>query len=242
MLFTFKDTKPVPDGRRGAVRTPKHRLVRERGGWLLYDMQRDPEQKNNIANDAPAIVEKLANAFEAKWQEVTTAGFDPVPVPIGHPQRPSAVLPGHEALLHPAQGEGISYHGRAGWANDWIDNWTDAASFPAWPVDVVTAGRYEITLKYCCPAESVGSTIRAEIDDAAAHGTITEAHDPPPLPSPDRFPRPEVPEKEWKPLSLGTVALPEGRTEFVLRAERIAGGTMPQIKAVEIRPAGRNDD
>ncbi|MGC1273237.1 MAG: sulfatase-like hydrolase/transferase, partial [Planctomycetaceae bacterium] len=236
-LFTFKDTKPVPDGRQGAVRTPSYRAVRERGDWQLYDILHDPQQSQNVAKEHPRLVEELATAFDAKWREVAAAGFAPVPVPIGHPQRPSAVLPGHEALLHPAQGEGISYHGRAGWANDWIDNWTGAASYPAWPVEVTTAGRYEIVLRYCCPAENVGSMIRVEIGDATVRSTFTKAHAPPPITGPDRFPRPEVPEKEWKRLSLGTVALDEGRAELTLRTERITGGRMPQIKAVEVLPA-----
>lgn len=236
MLFTFKDTKAAPDGKQGAVRTDRYRAVREKRQWELYDMTADPSEQHDLAGERPEVVRELAAAFEAKWKEVSAAGFDPVPVEVGHPGRPAVTLPGHEAILHPAQGEGISYHGPAGWANDWIDNWTDAAAYAAWPVEVVTPGEYEVTVRYCCPAENVGAEFRAEVGGAAASGTVTEAYDPEPLPSPDRAPRHEVYEKTWRPLSLGTMRLAAGRTELVLRAEKIVGGRMPQVKGVEVRP------
>lgn len=235
-FFTFKDTKPAPDGKQGAVRTDRYRAVREKGRWELYDMLTDAGQQRDIAGEHPEVVRELAAAFEAKWKEVTAAGFEPVPAPIGHPVRPAATLPGHEAVLHPAQGQGVSYHGRAGWANDWIDNWTDPAAYASWPVEVVTPGEYEVTVRYCCPEANVGAVLRVEIGGAVASGTVAEPHDPEPLPSPDRFPRPEVYEKTWKALSLGTVRLEVGRTELALKAERVVGGRMPQVKAVEVRP------
>lgn len=169
---------------------------------------------------------------------MTTNGFDDVPVPIGLPERPAVTLPGNEALLRPEQGKGkgISYRGKSGWANDWIDNWTDPAAYPAWPIGVVTPGDYEIILHYSSPPENISAVIEARIQDENLQGTIDEAHDPEYLPSPDRFQRPEVYEKVWKPLSLGVVTLDKGKSELVLRAKQIVGCQMPEIKAVEVRP------
>lgn len=236
MLFTFKDNKPVPDGKQGAVRTERHRLVRERKAWEIYDMTANPGQERDLAKEQPDVVEELSAAFEAKWREVTAAGFERVPVRIGDPKRPGAMLPGHEADLHPAQGAGISYHGRAGWANDWIDNWTESAAFASWPVDVVTPGDYEIVLRYCCPKETVGAEFAVTIGEASARVTVTAEHDPEPLPSPDRFPRPEVYEKEWAALRMGILRLEAGREELALRVEKMVGGRMPEVKAIEVRP------
>ncbi|MBA3312396.1 MAG: hypothetical protein H0T47_03755 [Planctomycetaceae bacterium] len=200
-------------------------------------MQSDPAEEQDLARERSDVVKELAAAFDAKWREVSQAGFEDVPVPVGLAEWPGVTLPGNEAVLHPAQGEGISYHGKSGWANDWIDNWTDETSFATWPIEIITAGEYEVSLDYCCPPANMGSVVRVEAGAAAATGEITQAHDPPPLPSPDRFRRPEVYEKTWKPLSLGNIRLERGRTNLTLRADRIVGGKMPQIIAVEIKPA-----
>jgi arylsulfatase A len=236
-LFTFKDTKPVPDGREGAVRTEQYRAVREKGRWELYDMHADPGETHDLASEQPKIVRELSAAFDARWKDVAANGFDEVPVQIGLPQRPAVSLPGNEAALHPAIGKGISYNGRAGWANDWIDKWTDEAAFATWPIDVVTPGEYEVLIDYCCPPANVGCVLRVEVGTAVVTGAIEEAHDPKPLPSPDRFPRTEVYEKVWRPLWLGRLRLDRGPMNVALRAEKIVGGKMPQIKAVQIRPA-----
>lgn len=236
-LFTFKDTKPVPDGRQGAVRTDRYRAVREKGAWELYDMQSDPSAERNVAKKHPDVVRELSSAFEAKWNEVTANGFADVPVRVGDSHRPAVRLPGNEAALHPKQGEGISYHGRAGWANDWIDHWTDEDSFASWPIEVVEPGEYEVAISYCSPQQNVGSKVRVEVGEKSVSGVIDVAHDPAPIPSPDRFERPEVYEKVWRRQSLGTLNLERGRTVLKLRSEEIVGGTMPQIKSVELRPA-----
>lgn len=237
VLFTFKDTRPEPNGQQGAVRTPRYRVVRERGEWELYDIQADPSEKNDLAKKYPEVAYNAAQAFEKKWKEVTADGFDDIPVAVGLAERPAVTLPGNEATLSPAQGEGISYHGKSGWSNDWIDNWTDASASPSWQIDVVTPGDYEIVLHYASPMENVGSRIEVQIGDAKIQGTFQDAHNPDYLPSPDRFQRPEVYEKTWKPLSVGVVKLNKGQTKLVLHAKEITGGRMPQIKAVEIRPS-----
>ncbi len=178
MLFTFKDTKPVPDGRQGAVRTDQYRAVREKGVWELYDIQADPREDHDLAQERPKVVRELAAAFQAKWKDVSAGGFADVPVRVGDSHRPAVVLPGNEAALHPRQGEGISYHGRSGWANDWIDHWTDDDSFASWPIEVVEPGEYEIAVNYCSPAPNVGSAFRIEVGEQSVSGTIEIEHDP----------------------------------------------------------------
>ncbi|MEM9702825.1 MAG: arylsulfatase, partial [Planctomycetota bacterium] len=73
-LFTFKDWRGEPNGKRGAVRTDRWRCVREGRAWQPYDMLADPGQQNDVAADHPAIRDELAAAFEAKWRDVTADG------------------------------------------------------------------------------------------------------------------------------------------------------------------------
>jgi hypothetical protein len=143
-------------------------------------------------------------------------------------------LPGHEAFLEPASKKGISYKGRSGWANDYVTNWTSTEAYPWWEVEVVKAGRFEVTLMYTCPKEDVGVKVRVEAGGKSLEGVVKKAHNPAPLLSPDRVQRGEVYEKIWAPLILGAVELSKGRTKFVVRAMEIPGDRAPDIKAVRL--------
>ncbi|MHC4738466.1 MAG: arylsulfatase [Planctomycetota bacterium] len=231
MIFTFKfprrDGVTVP----GSVRTQRWRAVMAREGWELYDMKVDPGQKEDVSEKHPRVTKKLGDAYEKAVVDVTRAGFEPLPIHIGYPEWPVVVLPGHEAFLEPSSRKGISYNGRAGWANDWITNWTSTEAYPWWEVEVVKAGSFEVTLRYVCAKENVGAKVRVE----GSEGIVRNAHNPEPVPSPDRVKRIEVYEKVWSSLSVGTVRLKKGRTRLAVRAVTKPGEKVMDLKAVQIR-------
>lgn len=223
-------------GRRGSVRNQRWRAVVDRNGeWQLYDMIADPGQEQEVSKQFPRVLDTLSTAYEAWLADVMKDGLDPIPIPIGHPQRPEVVLPGHEAILEPLNREGISYNGRAGWANDWITNWTRTEAYPYWEVDVVRGGRYEITLLYTCPPEDVGARLGVEVGGGSIEGVVRNAHDPDPIPSPDRVKRIEVYEKVWAPLILGEIELQQGRTRLTVKALSKPGLAVMDLKAVRVR-------
>ena len=220
---------------RGAVRTSKFRLVVERSGEVqLYDMEYDPEQRNDLADLQPSLARELESQYRHWLEKVTARGFDPVPIPIGHRKRPEAVLPGHEALLVRDHGEGISYVGANGWANDWITNWTRTAAYAYWPVEIVEPGRFRFTLMYACPPGDVGAGVALEVAGGRLEGRIGRAHDPAFIPSPDRVPRKEVYEKVWASLPLGELELSAGASRLAIRALSIPGHRAFELKAVRV--------
>jgi arylsulfatase A len=233
MIFTFR--KPRGQSVPGSVRTQQWRAVKGRKRWELYDMGDDPDQKKDISLKHPDVTKRFQDEFEAMAKDVTKAGFDPIAIPIGYRERPEVVMPGHEAFLEPSTRKGISYQGRSGWANDYVTNWTNAQAYPWWEVDVVRPGRYEITLMYVCALENVGVKVRVEIGDKSIEGVVSKAHNPAPIPSPDRVRRGEVYEKVWAPLKLGAVDLAKGRTKLVVRALEIPGKQAFDLKAVKVR-------
>ena len=235
MIFTFRSPRGQTQNVSGSVRTQRWRAVKNRNRWELYDMTDDPGQKNDVSKKYPKVIKKLSAAYEAACTDVTKAGFDPLPIHIGYPQRPVVVLPGHEAFLQPPSKKGISYKGRSGWANDYVTNWTSTEAYPRWEVEVVKGGRFEVTLMYVCVEENVGVKVRVEVGGKSLDGMVSRAHDPAPLPSPDRVPRGEVYEKIWAPLTLGAIELSKGRTKLIVKALEIPGAKAFDLKAVRLR-------
>ena len=234
---------------RVSVRTQQYRA----NAQALYDMTIDPHQKKDIAAAKPEIHAKLAAACK-KWSSDVGLDVRKIrPIPIGHPERPVVTMPGHEAMLvsspkaptsapAPKKGKrkkrrgarGISYNKGAGWANDWVDNWTDTGAYPYWPVDVVNAGQYEVTLMYVCAAGDVGAKIRVECGGGALDGQVTKAHNPKCIPSPDRIARKEVYEKVWAPLKMGKITLGKGVNKLIVRALSKPGKKVMELKAVRL--------
>ena len=235
MIFTFRSPRGDSSNVPGSVRTQRWRAVKGRNRWELYDMLIDPGQKKNVSKNHPVVVKKLSSAFEAAAADVTKAGFAPLPIQIGYPEWPEVTLPGHEAFLEPLSKKGISYKGRAGWANDYVTNWRSIEAYPWWEIEVVESGRYEVTLMYICSKENVGVKVRVETSGESLEGVVSKVHNPAPLPSPDRVRRGEVYEKIWAPLILGEVELNKGRTKLVVRAVEIPGETAFDLKAVRFR-------
>ena len=77
-----------------------------------------------------------------------------------------------------------------------------------WNLTVPRAGRYELTVLHT--AKTPGGTIQAAVGGNLVETSITDAHDPPEIPRCDLVPRWEVPDKEFAPLKLGTLAVPAG--------------------------------
>ena len=228
-------------GSRKAVRTDRWRAVDDRKGWELYDMQSDPNQKMNLAKVEPKRLAKFKKQFEDWLTEATVNGFDSVPIHVGHEGRDVVVLEGHYAYLHPSKTSrpnpkihGISYHGPAGWANDWVDNWTSTNSYPYWILKVIKAGEYEVQLKYACAKADIGSQLRVEVGGESLTTKITKSFSGPMLPSADRIHRKEVYEREWGTIIVGDVRLKKGLTQLKVRALEIPGSEALELKAVHL--------
>jgi len=226
---------------RKAVRTDRWRAVDDRKGWELYDMQSDPNQKRNLAKAEPKRLAKFKKQFEDWLTEATVNGFDSVPIHVGHEGRDEVILEGHYAYLYPANTSrpnpkihGISYHGPAGWANDWVDNWTSSNSYPYWNLKVVKGGEYEVQLKYACAKPDIGSQLRVEVGGESLSVTITKSFSGPMLPSADRIHRKEVYEREWGTIIVGDVRLKKGLTQLKVRALEIPGNEALELKAVHL--------
>jgi len=231
MIFTHKTRGGKVTPANGSLRSPQYRLVSTGRGYELYDMIADPDQKKNLAKAKPDVLKAMRAEYERLFKDVTKKGFAPVPVPVGYAEADPVTIP---APLVTMKGN-VTFKGRAGWANDWITGWTSTDDACSWEIDVVRAGRYEPALLHACPAADVGSTICLEVGGQTVEAALTKAHDPKPIPSPDRVQRGEVYEKVWAPLVLPAVRLEKGRARITVRATKVPGKRVADLKAVRLR-------
>jgi len=213
-----------------SVRTQSYRLDHLGN---LYDLTADPGQARNIAFDQPEVTKKLTAAV-ADWKRDLLPGLaeDERPFTVGYKEFPLTPLPARDAIFfgdirRSARAPNCSY----------FKDWRGAQDRIVWKVEVATAGRYEATLYYTCPAADVGSTIELSLGDRRIEAVVAEAHDPPAVGAEhDRTPREgESLMKDFKPMQLGVIELPAGRGELTLRALKMPGRQVAEVHGVMLK-------
>ncbi|MEM0992472.1 MAG: arylsulfatase [Bacteroidota bacterium] len=214
----------------GAVRSPQYRWVIDRDSSIaLYDMIKDPSQKQNIAIDEPEVVQKLALAYQKMFEEVSKNGTNPPPIPVGYTAAKKVHLPAIEAQK--VLGDLRFKEGHA-WANDWITNWSKTEDRMLWELEVVRAGTYLVQLEYTVDAPNTGALVAVRSKDRQISNNINSAFDPEYLASPDRVPRKEVYEKDWAILDMGEIYLEAGTQNIELAALAIPAKRVADLKGL----------
>ncbi|MCD6304363.1 MAG: arylsulfatase [Planctomycetes bacterium] len=119
--------------RKTAVMTDRWRLV---NGKELYDIRRDPGQRNNVAGEHPDVVRRLSKAYDAWWESLKPTFSRYVRIGLGSDADNPTRLMSHDWLVENQKdsvwNQGQVQHGVA-------------ASGP-WAVQVVRDGRYRFDL------------------------------------------------------------------------------------------------
>lgn len=233
MLFTWRGQRDQNVPYPGAVRTQRFNLI---NGKELYDIGVDPGETKNVAAAHPEVVAGLRAAYEAWFRKAADeCGFRRPVIPVGHREENPVRLPAPQAVLS----EGLEYAKGHGYAHEWVTRWTSAAQQVFWEIDVAVAGRYEVSLRYLCPAADVGARLRVRAGDAAVETRIQAATPMEPARHRDLIPRPEVPQMPWGTLRAGILPLPRGRTRLVVEALDKPGATVMELDSVWLRRTGR---
>jgi len=203
---------------RVSVRTDQYRLS-DKG--QLFDMTKDPGQRKDLSKQKPEVTRKLKQAV-ADWKKsVWPHGYptESRPFLIGYGGAKSTQLPARDALSH----GGIQRSSRHPNCS-FFYHWTSPKDSITWNAEVDHAGTYEAVLYYTCPADDVGSTVELSFKGSTLTGKVTEAHDPPLIGAEqDRAKRSESLVKDFKPMVLGKIELPQGTGKLTLRALQIPG-------------------
>lgn len=220
MIFTVQ-------GKQVSVRTQQYRLDAQ---GALFDMTADPGQKTNLAAQRPEVARKLRQAVAAWRKEALPKGPDDRPYPVGYPEFPMTPLPARDGVAsgnieRSANAPNCSY----------FVNWTSTEDAMTWDIDVRTAGDYEAVIYYTCPEADAGSTIELGFKGGNVAGTVAPGWNPPLIDNQDRVPRKgESIMKEFRPLSLGVIKLEQGRGPLTLRALKVAGKQVMDVRMVTL--------
>ena len=216
-LFTYRRTGT--GSVRGAVRTQRFRFVREKNDQL-FDMMTDPQQKINVASRYPDMFSDLQISLDEFSAEIQSSISEIEPIPVGYESSPLVELPAVEATL---EGD-VRFANGQGWAHDWITNWASTDDSMRWPLHVHQPGRYEVILSYAGNSEIEGRVVQVHIGHQSLKARIDASYPTPILERPERaIPKGSRLMREFGRMSLGTVALPKGKTAIRLKSNKPDG-------------------
>lgn len=187
----------------------------------LFDMENDPGQYENVAEDFPEIFAQMT-AAKSQWIDEVLAELDPNeerPFTIGHPDYAFTQLPARDGIAH----GNIKRSNR--WPNSsYYLNWTSTSDSITWDAEVLADGEFEVDLYYTCPPEDVGANMQLTFGQSKLDFKITEPFDPPLIGlANDVYPRAEGDVKKFKKAKMGTIKLEKGTGVLTLKATEIPG-------------------
>ncbi len=122
--------------RKAAVMTDRWRFVSDGNRRELFDMDKDPGQKTNVAQDHPDVFRQLSSDYEKWYESISTRFDDYVRIGLGDDAENAAHITCHDWHTD---------NGPVPWNQPSVARHPKANGF--WAVDVKKAGRYEITLR-----------------------------------------------------------------------------------------------
>jgi hypothetical protein len=186
---------------------------------------------HDIAAAQPEVATSLAKAV-ADWRaELLPKSRDQRPLAVGFKVFPRTPLPARD---------GVPYGGLKRSASapncSYFVNWTNPEDRVTWDIEVNTTGDYEVEILYTCPLADAGSTIELEFNGAKLTGSVTPGWDPPLYHNQDTIARPDAESKmkEFRPLRLRTIRLEKGRGLLTLRATKIPGARVMDLRQINL--------
>jgi arylsulfatase A-like enzyme len=213
-----------------SVRSEQYRLD---DAGQLFDMLADPGQEHDLAAERSDVAARLSNARTAwRLEMLRELGRDDRAVPVGYREAPLTQLPARDGVAH----GGIKRSAAAPNCS-FFQNWTSTADSMTWDIGVATTGDYEASVYYTCAPDDIGSLVELEFRGSRVEAVVSEPNDPPLRGAEhDRVPRRgESYVKDFKPLRLGTLSLERGRGQLTLRALKVPGRNVMDVRMVLLK-------
>lgn len=224
-FYTWRNPK------KWSIRSDRYRATEK----TLHDLVEDPGQKKNLAKSLPEKHAELVAAYREWESEAVLSSPMPEPVQIGYSEQPNLTIKAHEFAVRPGEGEGIAYCEQRGYANQWIDRWTDTEAYAECPLRVVAEGKYRVTFRYACPDSATGSVFRLSSANESFEFEITEPWVSAVFPASEQVSQRSggyLSREIWKDIVVGEIDLKKGDHRLKLEAVKKAGAAMPDFKAL----------
>jgi len=145
--FLITDSQRVRDPimwRKSAVMSERWRLV---NGIELYDIDKDPGQKGNVAKDNPGQVAKMRAFYEAWWAELKPTFAETTEIHLGHPDHPVVTMTSHDWIQEVGTPWNQGHIRRGSGTNSKKGNPARMLHKGHWPIKVLKSGTYSVELR-----------------------------------------------------------------------------------------------
>ncbi|MDG2223485.1 MAG: arylsulfatase [Rubripirellula sp.] len=207
---------------------------RKQVGGPLYDVESDPRERTDIAKEKPKVAARLEKALQqwiAETQPRSSRDPETRPFNLGHPDAIFTQLPARDATPHGKIVRSNRYPNCT-----FMTEWTNTDDQITWDLEVLSKGKYEVEMYYACPDSSVGTVLELSLGDETIQATIEQANESPLSGmQDDRFKRAEGYVKDWKPMKLGVIKLQPGPATLTLRASKMTGTEVGDMRLLLFR-------
>lgn len=216
----YEDQGPWPNW---AIRDAAgHKLVATTVGkppslqFELFNLNVDPGEAHNLAPEFPGQVRALKAEF-TRWYAEVTAGqdFQQPPIQVGRDDENPVLL---DLNYRNAAKNKLKISSRH-FNRNTIDNWNENGDSISWPLEVVRAGRYVVTLSYGCHRRDAGSKLLVRVGDSQLQHTTQ--------PTPGR--------NVYRRFDVGTLDLAKGNAAFEMSAISIPGRELFALHRIWLR-------
>nr|WP_136252842.1 arylsulfatase [Ningiella ruwaisensis] len=187
-------------------------LAGENGKWQLYDLIRDPGQKQNLAEEQVTLLEELKSEYFSWYQQITSehGPYKTLPIEVGHVETTLIELPAHEGLIK----SDLEYQHKAGWSHDWLVPVSQNAGLAYWPLKVLAPGKYRVTIEYATNDGAYGNALKVKVAEKELIQSQIAPFIPDTLSTERQYYTDEAPDLTWGKLDMGELDLTTGQYNF----------------------------
>ncbi len=211
-----------------SVRSQQFRLD---ANGQLFDILADRGQTTDVSEQHPEVTRQLLRQAKQHAEQMKTH-FDAYadrPFTIGFAD--STTLPARDGIEH-----GTIKRSAKAPNNSFFTNWTSVNDSITWDIEVVNRGTYEAIVYYTCAAGDDGARLQLAMENGGSvSASVDEVFDPPFYDkSKERVAKSQYIQKDFKPLTLGSIQLEKGRGTLTLSALEIKGKRAIDVHSIEL--------
>lgn len=209
-----------------SVRSQQYRLD---ANGQLFDIQADRGQRMDISQQQPELKKHMLRQAKqhAREMKIHFDAYANRPFTVGFST--STTLPARDGVEH-----GTIKRSAKPPNNSFFTNWTSVNDAITWEIEVVTSSEYEAIVYYTCAAGDEGASVQLSMESGGSVAAkVDEVFDPPLYDkSKERVAKSHYYQKDFKPVTLGSIQLKKGQGTLTLKALDIKGEQVIDVHSI----------